>query len=459
MSTYTVTGLSSGIDYDTLISQLVDTYRQRHIEPLENKKSDYEDKLTDYTTLESKLDALKSAANTLRKASTFDVRLAEVDDSTVLSATASSSALTGSYIISDITALAQAHKITSSSGVADQDTTVVLSSGGVFQFTVNSTTTTVTASSDLTLEDLVSEINSADGGVTATIINDGDASTPYRLVLTSDTTGASGGITINQDDSTFNMDAGYTQLQAAQDASFKVDNLSITKSSNTVTDVINGVTFTLKKATGTGNSYTLTVRNDVDTIKSNIETFINAYNEVISYIDENDDYDTENNEAEPLYDETTTQSIIRRLRTIITSGISGLSADTKILAQVGVETNRDGTLTLDTGVLTTKLSSDYNDVKALFIYDSDTGIEGVADQMYDEVDDLTDFVDGAVTIRKEGIQTTIDDYTDEIREAEDDLDAYEQSLILKFASLESLLSTLSNQSSFLTGVFNSNSGS
>lgn len=459
MATFTVSGLSSGIDYKSLIDELVSLYKERYITPLEDKQNLYTQKLSAYDELSTKLDALESAVNTLRTASGFDVKTASVDDSTVLSATASSSAINGTYTISDITSLAQAHKITNvnEKSLPDKDTTIVLSAGQTFKFTVNGTTTTITASSDLTLEGLVSEINNANGGVTATIINDGSATNPYRLVLTSDTTGTSGAITIDLDESVLDLDntsgtGGVTTLQAAQDAAFKVDGLSITKSSNTVSDVIPGVTFTLKKATGLGNSYTLTVSNDIDTIQSNIEAFIDAYNEVVNYINENSDYDTQTHQGEPLFNEPTVQSVMRRLHTIITSGISGLSSDTKILAQIGVSTNRDGTLSLDIATLRDKLTSDYNDVKALFIYDPDTGIKGVAKRLYDEVSDITDFASGAVTIRKEGIRETIDKYGEEIIKAEANLEEYEQDLIKRFAALESLISTLNSQSAYLTSL-------
>jgi len=454
MADFMVSGLTSGIDYAELIDQLV-ALKRAPIDRLEEKKNDYQEKLRAYETLASKLEDLQSAADTLRKSSTFEVKQAEVDDETVLSATASSSAQTGTYTISDITALAQAHKITHDTGWADKDTTPVSSTGGYFSWKVGSSGTeyTVTVTTSMTLEELASAINSANGGIKATIINDG-SSNPYRLVLTSEDSGAANNIIITQDDTDLDTATnGFSvELQAAQDASFKVDGLSVTKSTNTISDVISGVTFTLKKATGSGNSYTLTVSNDVETIKSNIKALIDAYNEVINHINSESEYDTESHEGGPLFNESTTRSIIRRLRSIITTGISGLSEDTKLLAQVGVKTNRDGTLSLDESELEDKLNTDYDDVKALFIYDTDTGIEGVAKKLYDELDDITDFAEGAITIRKEGIQKIIDKYTKEIEEEEAELDRYEESLRIKFAALEALLTTFKTQSSSLAGL-------
>ncbi len=456
MADFMVSGLTSGIDYGSLIDQLIQIERQRKLQPLQEKKTQEQSKLNAYSTLTSKLSTMKSAADTLRKASTFAVKKAEVSDSTVLSASASSTAIPGNYTISEITQLAQAHKITNvdAKSLPDKDTTIVLSAGQTFQFTVNGTTTTITASSDLTLEGLVSEINNANGGVTATIINDGNATNPYRLVLTSNTTGASGAITIDLDESVLDLDnssgtGGITTLQAAQDAVFKVDGLSITKSSNTVSDVIEGVTFTLKKVDATG-SYTITVSNDIDTIKSNIRSLIDAYNDVVNYISGQSSYDQETHTGGPLFNESTTESILRRLRSIITSAISGLSEDTKVLAQVGVKTNRDGTLTLDESVLSNKLSTDFSDVENLFIYNSNTGIEGVADKLYDELDEFLKYGTGVVEIRKKGIQKIIDKYDADIRDVERQIEDYEQQLKIKFGTLEALLTTLNTQSRMIS---------
>lgn len=454
MASFTVNGLSSGIDYGAMIDQLV-KIKKVGVDNLNKSKEDAQEKLDVYGTLETKLETLESAAHLLRKASTFAVKKADVEDSTIFTATASSTALSGNYIISDITTLAQSHKV-AASGSADKATTTVLSNGGTFQFTINGTQTTITATADLTLEGLASEINSSSGALTATIINDGDALNPYRLILTSDTTGATSAITVDTDDSTLNMDVTVTTLQAAQDASFKLDGLTITKSSNTVTDALDGVSFTLKKAAGTGSSYTLSVSNDTDTIKANISALVDGYNDVIDYINTNDTYDTETSEGGPLFNEVSTRSIQRRMSAIITMGISGLSSDTKILAQIGVKTTSDGTLTLNETTLKDKLTSDFDDVMALFIDDTATAIEGVGKQLYDVLHDITDFSVGATTIRKKGIQDTIDRYVKDILVEEQRLLDYEEDLKRRFASLEAILSTMNSQSSFLSNNLNNN---
>ncbi len=126
MSIIAGTGPTSGINYDQLISNLLELERQP-IERLESKKTTYNNKISAYNTLSSKLSALKSAADKLRTTSNFYAKSASVSDSTVLEATASSSAAAGNYSI-DVTQLADTHSITHNTGLADKDTTTVLAS-------------------------------------------------------------------------------------------------------------------------------------------------------------------------------------------------------------------------------------------------------------------------------------------------------------------------------------------
>ena len=108
-------------------------------------------------------------------------------------ATASSSAIPGTYNFT-VNQLAQASEI-ASQGIAATSTTV---GTGTFGITVNGTLTNVSVtSSNDTLSGLAQAINNAGAGVSAAVISDGSSNSPYRLVLTSNTTGTNSAITIN----------------------------------------------------------------------------------------------------------------------------------------------------------------------------------------------------------------------------------------------------------------------
>jgi flagellar hook-associated protein 2 len=194
----TASGLISGLKTDEIIAQLMDLER-RPIQLLEQKQTKFETRLSSFLDVNIKLSSLKEAATALNDAQNFNTKTISVSKNasgeTLATATASSTAATGNHTI-QVSQLAQAHSL-AAQGVADQDTTPVLDtvgfpSGGNFSFKVGAAgaVTNIAVTATTTLGQLRDAINNANAGVTATILNDGTATNPYRLVLTSSTTGS-----------------------------------------------------------------------------------------------------------------------------------------------------------------------------------------------------------------------------------------------------------------------------
>jgi flagellar hook-associated protein 2 len=290
----------------------------------------------------------------------------------------------------------------------------------------------------------------------ASVINTGTSASPsFKLVLMSTATGADYGITINADDSTLDLDQAQgadsdsdgqyrVDIQAAQNALFKVNGLQVTKSSNTVSDVITGVTFTIKQESTT--QVNLTVQNDADAIKKKVEDFVTAYNNVVNLISSKSTYDTTAKKGGPLNAEATAKSIINKLRSMLVNPVSGLGSEIDSLAEIGITTNsKDGTLTVNTATLSAKLSSNLEEVADIF---TSTG-NGIAVKVTDYVADITGS-SGALTGRTKGLQSVINDISSDIRRIESRLAYKEQALRRQYAALESLLSGFSAQGSFLS---------
>src|SRR4030067_2011038 len=98
MSSFTVGGLSTGVDYNDLISKLIEA-KSQPIKILEKKKTSYNNKITQYNSISSKLASLKSAAEKLKTSSNFYAKAVSVSDSTVLKATVTSSAAVENYSV------------------------------------------------------------------------------------------------------------------------------------------------------------------------------------------------------------------------------------------------------------------------------------------------------------------------------------------------------------------------
>lgn len=451
MATLTASGLSTGIDYETLIQQLIDVERVS-VRRLESKKTTYEQKNAAYSDLSSRLEALESASDALRRSSGFGEKTTTVSDTDILTGSASAAGSTGTYSIV-VSELALAHRLQAGVGLASNEDTIA-SGAGQFTFKIGESGTeyTVDVDASMTLEAFKEAINNLDAGLTASVIDDGTDTDPYQLVLSSRQTGADNVILITRDDTDLGFPVNDTTLSSPlhlrqpQDAEISVDGLTVYRSGNTVTDVIPGVTLNLHKA-DPATSVTFQVGEDREGIQEKIQTLIDSYNEVIQFIDARDNYDMEDNEGDPLWAEGTVRALVRNMGRIVSTGVEGLPADLKALSQIGVSTNTDGTLKLDAAALQDALDEDLQGVTDLFVGDGETD-RGIAEQLYGFAYDATKSGDGDIAIRRDGLQDRIRKIETDIEEQEAALDRMEVRLRAQFAALESLIASLQAQDQF-----------
>ena len=440
MGIATSAGITSGIDYAALLKGLVQVKRQP-ISQLQTRLKALEATNKSYEDLGGRLSALQSAADEFKLASELIGFTVEGSNSSILTATATSSASEGTYEVV-VQTLAQAHKI-AADGVAEESTTLT---GGLFKFTVaGGAEESITITGGVTtLAGLRDEINNLDAGVTATIINDGSATDPYRLILTSNETGASNDIAITQNDTGLNFS---TTLQAAQDSVITVDSLSISRSSNTINDVITGVTLDLK-STDAAETVILTLTNDTEDIADKVEALVSAYNAVALHIKSNNRFNSETKTAQPLYGEAAARTMLSSLRSLLGSQVAALPDTMNRLIHVGIETEA-GLLKFDRDDFNDAIAADFDGVIDLFVEDIASGTKGFAVLLSDKVDNLNDYASGQLTLKRKGLDLSIKNLTKEIEKDEDALAVYEERLRMDFVGLEMLLTSLKSQSGFL----------
>jgi flagellar hook-associated protein 2 len=208
-----------------------------------------------------------------------------------------------------------------------------------------------------TLSSLSAAINSADIGVTASVITDSSGS---RLSIVSGTSGAAGQLTI----SASLTDASSNQVtfpsgsgQVGQDANLKVDGVSVTSPSNTVTTVIPGITFQLLALSTTPVQVQIT--DDTTSIGTAISSFVSAYNKVIGDINTQEGKDSSGN-PEPLMGSPVLAQLQGTLAGSLFTGAA--SGSIKNITQLGISMNNDGTLTLNADTLNSALNSHLADV-------------------------------------------------------------------------------------------------
>jgi len=211
MSTNLVSGLVSGFDWRSMIDQLIAIEHSR-VDLVEDRKSEYESKLTEWQSVNTMLLSLKTASDNLSTESAFNVYTASTTSDTSTSASdrltvsTSSSASPGMHQIR-VDNLAQSNKISSNSYAAT-DTALSLTAGDIL---ISGKVVNIAATD--TLSDIEDKINNSNTGsspsnVTASIVQYG--TNDYRLVLTNDDTGADGISILNGSANDTLFELGFT---------------------------------------------------------------------------------------------------------------------------------------------------------------------------------------------------------------------------------------------------------
>jgi flagellar hook-associated protein 2 len=428
-------GLATGMDTGAIVEALMKIERQP-ITRLENDKKFFQSRLNAFTELNSKLTGLQAKADAIDTANELNTPKATTSSAEYFSATTSSSASMGNYEVT-VVDLAQVQKDVSA-GVVSKSAQEF--GTGTLTLTVGGTPTDITIdSSNNSLSGIAEAINAADLGVTATIINDGTAS-PYRMVLSGDSV-----------DDSFSLDASalsggtyanptMVNTQVAQAAHIEVDGIDIYSDSNTFEEAIQGVTLNLLKTNAVGDSATtLALSSDPDATTSKIKDFVNAYNGVINYIAAQSKADWGN--------DSTFTGVKRQLQSLLTTEVAG-SGSFSSLSQLGIATQRDGTLLVSSTQLSEAMDEDFAGVISLFT--GEEGVDGVSQLFSDYLDGATDSYDGFLKTRKDSTDSTLRRIDKQISNLEARMVSREKTLQAQFSAMEELVSSLNSQSSFLS---------
>jgi len=328
-----------------------------------------------------------------------------------------------------------------------------------------------------TLNGIADAINlqAEETGVRASIINDG-SDTPYRLVLTGDdaTTSFSPVFDLTDSESnpvTFSME----EVRAAQQAVAYVDGIQVVSDSNTLTGVISGVSLNLHQTSEvlsagtpevgvpsyewadppTYQSNTLTVAADTGALKEKLTSFVDSYNQVMSWIasaypEFGGAFEVAEGEDEALSSElrgdSTVNSVKRQLQSLL--GNTGGGGTLQSLSQVGISTQRDGTIHLNETKLDQQLETDFDAFVGLFAGDSED--DGVMKKFNSALLQLTSTSSGVYASKKTTYETNVRRLDSNIANMELLMDKKEESLRAKFTAMELLVGSLNSQSDYIT---------
>lgn len=434
MASITFGGLASGLDTNAIVTELMNIER-RPIDRLENDRNFLKSRLSAFSEFEDKLKNLNSVFEDIDTAKEFRSYQATAANDNYFTVEAASTADAGSYGI-EVVNLAQVQKDVSSGYASSTD--------GVFTAgTIDINGTTITVNAGDSLGTIVDNINSANTGATPTgvsaaLINDGTAN-GYRIVLTGQDASTTFTATVaGVSDGTTALN--FANTQNAQQATVKVDGITIVSDNNTLSGAIPGITLTLLQPNATGETTHLGVDVNTEEIKSKVDAFVTAYNDIITFISNQQDTSWGSDSG--------LQGTKRRLQNMLTTSIGGTGAF-QHLVDIGIATNKDdGTISLDSTTFNDALTNDLEGVEKLFI--GETGIEGIADTFKSYLNGITDSVNGIYASRKTSTESSIKHIETNIDTIERRLEMRERTMRAQFESLELLMSSMNSTSSYLS---------
>ncbi len=292
------------------------------------------------TGMQSAFSSLQNALQSIGSDSAGTLS-ANSSDPSVVSATATASALPGTYSIQVIQAGAPTQTLSSSGLTTVTDpTTGNISSASSFTLTVNGSPFTISPAAN-NLEALATAINGAGAGVQATVVNVGGSSVDYRLAVTSSNAGAT---TIQLSDGGPNP--LLTTLATGTPAEYTVDGsgTQVQSNSNQVT-LAPGLTVNLLQPSS--SPVTITVGADYSALSNDLSNFVSAYNNASSAADQQIGQN-----AGPLAGQSIVYSLTGVLNNLVnyTNGFGGVNS----LASLGVTMGSNGQLSFDSTTFDTQ---------------------------------------------------------------------------------------------------------
>lgn len=437
-----VSGLSSGIDTTSLVSQLMQAERLSG-KGLTTSKNTAQSLVTTLTTLNGQMKSLGDAAKALTPdtltggGSAFTAVTASSSNKDIATATTTDKATAGSLTFT-VKSIAQAGSgafdktFAAGASVSDSDFSFDLGSGDK--------SATINVKAGASIQDVAALINQSDSGVKATTVQ--VAPNTYKLQLTSATTGAQSGVNVTEGSTTptaTSVLGDFKTLTEPKDTVLTIGSganaYDVTSPTRDVKEIMPGVTITPGKVDP--NPVTLDFTADVDGMASKLEAFVKAANDALGTVANNSKWNSEKKTGGPLVGDSMTRGLSQEIQNAF------VGSSTALPSSLGISIERDGTLKFDKTKFVAQYKSDPESVTKA-AGEIATKVGGVSKQ-------ATSAADGTLTLRIQAEQASVKDYTAQLAKFEDRMTLREATLKQQFSAMESLLSKMQAQGNWLTG--------
>ncbi|KQN03479.1 MULTISPECIES: flagellar filament capping protein FliD [Sphingomonas] len=438
-------GLSagSGVDTGTLVTSLVSAQFAARTAALKTKSDTITAQISGVGTLKSTMTGFSTALANLVKGGSLQTQPTS-SNAAILSATAQSGAkLSGLSSSITVTRLATGQVARTTTPVAAADRTTSLNTGAL-TLTIGGKDTAIDVG-DGSIDAIAAGINASKTGVTASVVTDANGG---AYLSVKGATGSANAFTLKGEKGDALDIGGSTAtktslVSTAQNAQLTVDGIAVERPSNTVSDLVTGVTLQLNSVSTVPVSLTSTP--PTDALTQAINDVVTTYNEVLKTITEQTDPITGNLRADPA-----AKSLLRSLQALVSKPLVGgaIAGLPRSLSEIGVATNTDGTLRVDSALLAKQLAANPDTIEAMFA-PSGTNALGLSATLTALTTSATSTVTGlgASTVRYTAAEADVAKQQDKVTDQSAQLTTR---LTQQYASMNSRVSAYKSTQTFLT---------
>ena len=457
-------GRGSGVDVIKLARDLTDVTKLPREERLNKAKEASEAEISAHAVLKYNVQLLIDQFNGLNDASELATPTATSSGANQVSITATDGTAKSGLSTIHVDSLA-----TSQRNLSDtySSKTQSINGGSAFQIDVTldstgATTAVAIAAGNDTPEGVVSAINAANLGITASLLTLGTDGDEFQILLEGET-GAANSYTVATNISG-NSDLGFhsgentsgstpKDYQEASNAAFTFNGVAMERASNTINDVVTGVTLSLNAVhSNNSDSETISVTSDQTTLKTKLQSLVAAYNDTQFALNELSDPDSDEDEVGGALarDLAVVRTVRDAVYEAVTQDSSTASGNVTGLRDIGVTLTRDGNLSFDETTYDEVAASSFDDISMMLSagtnnqsrYDEQS--QGLAIDAVLVLENLTDSISGVFATRTSAAEATIAQYETDLLELERRMEALYQRYLTQFTVMESLVNQLNS---------------
>ncbi|KZN70582.1 flagellar filament capping protein FliD [Pseudoalteromonas luteoviolacea] len=459
MPLITSAGVGSGLNLESIITASVDAENVPKMQQFAKKDEALKVELSAVGEVKSAISKLNDTVEKLADLDNFNKRVANITQPSsgdIISVTPTSKISVGDFDIA-VTQLAQGSRAVSADNAFASSDAVVSASGGTLSFAAGSKSFDLTVTAGMTLSELRDAINASDTnfGVTANIVNTGDAAIGSKLVLTSNETGDGNDLVITSDTSELDAIETYDAStnptggmriateDKAQNAKITVDGLEVTSATNTFKDAVQDMTITAKalSAQDSSSQYEtakLNIDYDRESVNTLIDEFISNYNALIGQIG------FQTRIGKPLNGDSSMRSLDDQLVTALSKPLTDAGPFSSIF-DIGLGVDKEGYLEKSSLVrsLNEAMDSNYDDIGTAF-----AGPNGVAKELESLLGNYVDS-SGLLKQREDSLNSQIKDLEDDVINHEYRMQSLEERLRKQYAGLDVLIAQMQQTQNYL----------